>query len=76
MAAVLKVLLTAAVILVVFWVVRYRARVSVLKAAVNAAKKTAEGEKAGVPLSLVACAKCGTYNAVGVVCACTSKQPT
>ena len=71
MAAILKVLLTVLVILVVFWIVRYRARVSVLKAAVNAAKKTAEGEKKGVPVSLVACPKCGTYNAVGVACSCS-----
>jgi hypothetical protein len=70
-----KVLLTGLVILVVWWVIRFRGRISVLKAAMQAAQKVARGEaakasKPSVPVVLVACPKCGTYIAAGTACAC------
>lgn len=79
MGALLKLLLTVLVILVAWWLVKFRGRISVLKAAVAAARKAAAGEaartgapatKGGVPVELVSCPKCGTYNAVGTPCAC------
>lgn len=78
MGVLLKFLLTAFVILVVWWVVKFRARVDVLKAAVAAAKKAAEDgqQRSGVskpqsaPVKLVPCPKCGAYNAEGKSCSC------
>lgn len=77
MGVLLKFLLTILVFLVVWWVVKFRGRVSVLKAAIDAAKKVAEDEKARaqaasapVPAKLVACLKCGTYIAAGAACSC------
>ena len=81
MGALLKILLTLFVILVAYWLIKYRGRVSVLKSAVKAAKKTAaeaaqntaatpDPAKTAVPVTLVACPKCGTYTTVGKACVC------
>ena len=65
MGFIVKLLLTALVVLVVWWVVKFRGRMSVLKTAVQAAKRAAQqaGSPATskVPVVLVACPKCGTY---------------
>ena len=78
MGFIFKFLLTALVVLVVWWIVKFRGRVSVLKAAVQAAKKVMDDEKAapaqhkpGVPVTLAPCPKCGTFIAAGTVCTCT-----
>jgi ribosomal protein L32 len=76
MGVIFKVLLTVVVVLVVWWVVKFRGRISVLKAAMHAARKMAKGEKAAatgaraVPVALVPCPKCGTYIAAGTACTC------
>jgi ribosomal protein L32 len=83
MGTLFKVLLTVLVILVVWWVVKFRGRVSVLKAAVKAAKTVAKTEQAhrataaapAAPVSLVPCPKCGTYIAAGMACACSPESP-
>lgn len=74
MGFIFKILLTALVVLVVWWVVKFRGRMSVLKAAVQAAKRAAQQAASNpaskAPVVLVACPKCGTYIASGSVCGC------
>jgi hypothetical protein len=88
MGALLKFLLIAAVIVVAYYMYKFRGRPGVLKArmkaAVDAARKVAEDEKTraaadqappkqtNVPVKLVACPKCGTYVAEGKACTCSS----
>lgn len=81
-----KLLLTILVILIVFWVVKFRARPSVIKNMVAAAKKVAAEEKARAakaegpapspPVALVPCPKCGTYLAQGTACHCDTPGRT
>ena len=70
MGFIFKLLLTALIILVVWWVVKFRGRMSVLKAAVQAAN----APTSKVPVVLVACPKCGTYIATGTVCICANES--
>ena len=77
MGVIFKFLLTGLVVLVVWWIVKFRGRMSVLKAAVQAAKKVMDDEKAapkshktGIPVTLAPCPKCGTYIAAGTACTC------
>ncbi len=78
MGFIFKLLLTALIILVVWWVVKFRGRMSVLKAAVQAAKRAAQqaanAPTSKVPVVLVACPKCGTYIATGTVCICANES--
>jgi hypothetical protein len=76
MSLIFKFLLTALVVLIVWWVIRFRGRMSGLKAAFKAAQKAAATEAAratgtkGVPVTLLACPKCGTFIAAGTACTC------
>ncbi|MDX2221481.1 MAG: hypothetical protein SFV21_01955 [Rhodospirillaceae bacterium] len=79
MSAILKFVLIAAVIGLVWFVVRTRGRINPLKAATEAARRVAEGQKredaksgppAKVVHDLVACPKCGAFGPTGRPCAC------
>jgi len=78
MGLLLKILLTLLVILVIWWVVKFRNRVSTQKAAkkladdAKAASQKASAEKTGVPVELRPCPKCGTFVAVGQPCTCAA----
>ena len=81
MGVLLKILLTGAVIALVWFVVRTRGRINPLKAAAAAVRRTAKdqttapsGRKSGGPVApvedLVKCPKCGAYGPKGRPCAC------
>lgn len=83
MGAILKFLLIIVVIVVAYYMFKFRGRPGILKqrmkAAMDAARKVAEAEQARqspptdpkVPVKLVACPKCGTYVAEGKACTCS-----
>lgn len=78
MGAILKFVLIAAVILIVWFVARTRGRINIVDTAMKAAKKVAEdhaARKAGPPAKiqdLVRCPKCGNYGPQERPCACES----
>lgn len=77
MTAILKFLLIAAVIAIVWFTFRTRGRINIVDTAMKAAKKVAEDhtQKSGPPAKiqdLVKCPKCGNYGPKGQPCACES----
>jgi len=81
MTAILKFVLIAAVILIVWFVFRTRGRINIVDTAIKAAKKVAQdhtenhAEKSAPPAKiedLVKCPKCGSYNPKGRPCSCES----
>jgi hypothetical protein len=76
MLSVFKILLTVAVIWLVFTVVRYRGRIADVQ---REARKARDAAKRNAPAAapqaqdMLPCPKCGAYIAAGTACTCEAK---